>query len=84
MIKIEGLILPSLKMYCKAVVIKGSWYWDKDNHTDQWTELRIHTQTLAFMFNWFLIRVPKTIQWGRIIPSTDGARKNEYPCAKKI
>lgn len=84
MIKIEGLILPSLKVYCKAVVIKGLWYWDKDSHTDQWIELRIQTQTLTFMFNWFLISVPKTIQWGKIIPLTDGARKSEYPCAKKF
>lgn len=34
------------------------------------------------MVNWFLTRVPKTIQWGKIVFSTNSAGATGYPDGK--
>ena len=33
--KVRGLILPNLKSYCKAMIIKILWYYQKNRHREQ-------------------------------------------------
>ena len=67
------LILPNLKTYCKATVIKIEWNSHKDKHKDPWYRIEVYKWIQTSTSNWFLTKVPWPFNKETTVSSTNGA-----------
>jgi hypothetical protein len=68
-----GIIIPELKIYYRAIVIKTARYWLRDRHVDQWNrtdnpEIKPH-MSRHLIFD----KDAKNIQWKKKTYSINGA-----------
>ena len=83
-IKIGGLILPNLKTYCKATVIKTVWCSCNDRRIDQWKRNKcpeIHSRITGQLI---LTSVPRPFSGGRNSPLNQWRWDNWTSTCKRV
>ena len=58
-----GITIPDIKLYCRAIVTKTTWYWYLNRKADQWYR-REDTETKPHKYSHLILdKEAKSIQW---------------------
>jgi hypothetical protein len=58
-----GIIIPDLKLYCRAIVIKTVWYLYRDKQEDQWNRIEDQEMNPHTYAHLIFDKGAKTNQW---------------------